>query len=570
MNAQSILAAEFIQLVSFYKPLLMFVTFLPWAWIISTKLDKDARYFHLNNRMWNGIYLSCGVAALATTLVIPIFWLSWPAGIVVLYCPLYVYMQVRNRSVPEGQQFKFTGEGISSKLATRKQARATQAAAIQFIDNSNKNRDVPLKDEPLYLVHVMAEDLIGPALAARASEIRLEIGASGCNVTQLIDGVRYKREAVQADIALKLIDYLKDISGLNVEDRRRAQRGGFSMMSVGTKNQIAIKTSGSSSGQLMTLVFDRAEKLLKPFDGLGLLKSQLEAMRKFEEEHERHGIILIGAPKGQGLTTSTYAFLSRHDAYTSNIKTLETEVLALIDGVDHLTWDPSNRDVDYSTNLQSILRRDPDLVLTAEIPDRETGSVISEPGMDGPLIYIPQSVGTIAEQIRSWVSIVGDLKTAASALRVVTNQRLLRTLCPNCKQPYQPSAQQLQKMNLPASKVKQLFGPGGKIQVKNKIEACPVCGGTGYLGQTAAFEVMIVDKETRRLLTAGDLKGALAHARRNKMIYLQEAALSKVLTGETSIEEVARVTATARTNGSTRGAKKKAPKPQVDPAASAT
>ena len=143
--------------------------------------------------------------------------------------------------------------------------------------------------------------------------------------------------------------------------------------------------------------------------------------------------------------------------------------------------------------------------------------------------------------------------------------------CPKCKQPYQPTAQQLQKMNLPSNKVKQLFGPGGKIQVKNKIEACPVCGGTGYLGQTAVFEVMIVDDEIRRLLTAGDLKGALAHARRNKMIYLQEAALSKVIKGETSIEEVARVTASAKANGRSSGARKTPkPQPQVDPAASAT
>ncbi|MCH8823749.1 MAG: Flp pilus assembly complex ATPase component TadA [Planctomycetes bacterium] len=569
MNAQSILAAEFIQLVSFYKPLLMLITFLPWAWLISSKLDKDARYFHLNNRMWNGIYLGCGVAALATTLVIPIFWISWPAGILVLYCPIYVYWQVRNRSVPEGQQFTFTGEGISAKLASRKQSRATHGAAIQFIDNNNKNRDVPLKEEPLYIVHVLAEDLIGPALAARASEIRLEIGAAGCNVTQLIDGVRYKREAVPVDVALKMIDYLKDISGLNIEDRRRTQKSNFSMSSTGTKTQIAVNTRGSSSGQLMTLTFDRAEKLQKPFDGLGLLGSQLEALRKFELEHERHGIFLIGAPKGHGLTTSSYSFISRHDAYTSNIKTLEIEVQTHLDGVDQIAWDPSNRDVDYSTNLQSILRRDPDLVLTAQIPDRETGSVVAGPGMSGPLIYIPQAVSTIAEQIRSWVSIVGDLKTAAKSLRAVTNQRLLRTLCPNCKQPYQPSAQQLQKMNLPSNKIKQLFGPGGKIQVKNKIEACPVCGGTGYLGQTAVFEVMIVDSEIQRLLTAGDLKGALAHARRNKMIYLQEAALSKVIKGETSIEEVARVTASAKANGRS-SATRKTPKPQVDPAASAT
>ena len=140
---------------------------------------------------------------------------------------------------------------------------------------------------------------------------------------------------------------------------------------------------------------------------------------------------------------------------------------------------------------------------------------------------------------------VGDVKDASRALRAVVNQRLLRTLCQNCRQSYQPTADQLRKLNIAGNKVRQLYRAGGKIQVKNKIEDCPVCGGSGYLGQTAAFEVLVIDDEARRLLMAGDLKGVLGLARRHKMIYLQEAALSKVINGEISVEEVVRVTAPA-------------------------
>ena len=252
--------------------------------------------------------------------------------------------------------------------------------------------------------------------------------------------------------------------------------------------------------------------------------------------------------------------MSRHDAYTSNIKTLEREIQALIDGVDQAQWDPNNPDVDYATNLQSILRRDPDVVLLASLADNETARIAAAPGLQGPLIYIPQQAKTISEQIRRWVKYVGDLKIAARTLRAVTNQRLVRTLCPNCRHPYQPTPQQLKRMNLPAKKVSQLYRANGKVQVKNKIESCPVCGGTGYLGQTGAFEVMMIDDEARRLLVAGDLKGALAYARRNKMIYLQEAALSKVVNGESSIEEVIRVTAPAQSGAET------ARRPTPDPA----
>jgi len=144
-------------------------------------------------------------------------------------------------------------------------------------------------------------------------------------------------------------------------------------------------------------------------------------------------------------------------------------------------------------------------------------------------------------------------------LRAVINQRLVRTVCPNCRQAFTPSAEQLQKLGLPQDKVGQLYQASGKIQVKNKIETCPVCGGTGYLGRTGVFQTMILGDDTRRMIRSGDLKAAMAEARRNKMVYHQEAALRKVVDGETTIEEIVRVMAPE--------ARKAKAKPKVDPAA---
>jgi type II secretory ATPase GspE/PulE/Tfp pilus assembly ATPase PilB-like protein len=347
------------------------------------------------------------------------------------------------------------------------------------------------------------------------------------------------------------VDYLKEIAGLDVEDRRRRQTAEFRMLRPSGTTKIAATTAGSSTGLVLRLEFNRADQLSRPFDDLGLLPPQLESLQPLTEVHERHGLVLIAAPPGQGLSTSMYSFLARHDPYTANIKALEREVLLHIDGVDHIQWDPTNPDVDYATNLQSILRRDPDVVSVSFIRDKETARVVAEPGSQGPLIYIPQRCGTVTEQIREWVKQVGDIKQATRALRAVVNQRLLRKLCPNCRQAYQPTAEQLKKLNLPAGKVSQLYRAGGKVQLKGKIEQCPICGGSGYLGQTGIFEVLIVDDEARRLLAKGDLKAVLAHARRNKMIYMQEAALAKVASGDTTIEEVVRVTAPAKSEGGT-------------------
>jgi general secretion pathway protein E len=306
------------------------------------------------------------------------------------------------------------------------------------------------------------------------------------------------------------------------------------------------------------LVFNRSKQVLKPIDGLGLLPAQLEAIQSVVPEHERHGIFLFGAPAGHGLTTTSYALIGRHDAYTCNVKTLEREIMARCEGVDQVEFDPSNPDIDFATNLQSIIRRDPDVVLISELSEAETAKTAAEPGMEGPLIYIPQRLPTVNDQIRHWAKHVGDLKTAVKALRVVMNQRLVRQVCPNCRQPFEPSAEQLRKMNLPSDKVKQLYQASGKIQLKNKIDTCPVCGGTGYFAQIGVFQVLVVTDAIRRLLLGGDLKGALAESRRNKMMYLQEAAVRKVVDGETTIEEVARVTASS---SNSKGAPTATPNP---------
>jgi type II secretory ATPase GspE/PulE/Tfp pilus assembly ATPase PilB-like protein len=529
-------------LLAWWKMLLIVLPFVGWAWLVATKLDKDARYFHLNFHAWNGVHLACGFAALCAALLIPIFWIGWPVQILLLAAPILAYWKLRNAAVPEGSEFHLSGQSLSDRMTARRQARASQQALLQFANADNKPLDVPLKDDPLFAVHMVAEDLLGPAIAARAARVEVTVGPSGAVVNQSIDGIRYKREPIATEAAIRMIDYLKGIAGLDVNDRRRRQQGEFKLRGPNGATDVTMVVKGSSSGQVAQIDFDRSKRLHKPFDGLGLLNPQLQSLRAFEPSHERHGIILIGAPPGQGLTTSAYAFLGRHDAYTSNIKALEREIAVRLEGVDQVQWDPANPDVDYATNLQSILRRDPDVVLVSDVRDNETAKVASDPGMQGPLIYIQQPLPTIVDQIRDWVKRVGDVKQATRALRAATNQRLMRSLCPNCRQPYTPTPEQIKKLNLPAKKVTQLFRAGGKVQVKNKIEDCPICSGTGYLGQTAAFEVFIVDDEGRRLLAAGDLKAALAHARRNSMIYLQEAALAKVIAGETTLDEIVRVT----------------------------
>ena len=557
-----IIAADFTMLLSPWKPVLIAASFVPWAWLISSKLDKDAAYFHLNRTGWNAAYLAFGAAGALAMVLIPLFYVSWPVGIIVMWAPILVYWKVRNAAVPENKRFYLSSATVAAALERRKSERATRGALITFVDSGGSERQVPQKDAPLFPTHLVAEDLLGPAIEARGSKVEMAPAKSGYIVAQTIDGVKFRRDALAPEVANPLIDYLKDIAGLDVQNRRRRQVGSFEMRGPGGVNKVTLTVAGSSAGQEMRLEFDRADRLNIPFDNLGLLEAQINDLRRLEPAEERHGIVLIGAPAGHGLSTLSYSMIGRHDAYTTNIKTLEREIMMRHDGVDHQEFDADNPNVDFATNLQSILRRDPDVVMISDIMDKEAARIAAiHTGKDeGPLIYVPQRLPGVKEQVVDWVKRVGDIKTAVKPLRAVMNGRLLRTLCPNCRQGYQPSREQLQKLHLPADKVQQLYKAGGKVQVKNKIENCPICQGTGYIGQTGVFEVMMLDDAARKMIANNDLPGAYMHCRRNNMIFLQEAALKKVVDGVTTLEEVARVVTPGKS------APKPAPQPQPTPA----
>ena len=172
---------------------------------------------------------------------------------------------------------------------------------------------------------------------------------------------------------------------------------------------------------------------------------------------------------------------------------------------------------------------------------KEAAKNAAKPGNEGPLIIISMKATSMPELISCWAGYVADPRKSFDALQAVVYQKLVRKLCENCRVAYKPS-QDLAKQGLPIDTVEQLYRKGGQVELKNKIVTCPICNGSGYMGQVGVFETMFLDSDTRKHLIAGDLKAAMSHAKRNKRyIRLQEAAWYKVAAGETSLEEFGRV-----------------------------
>jgi type II secretory ATPase GspE/PulE/Tfp pilus assembly ATPase PilB-like protein len=164
--------------------------------------------------------------------------------------------------------------------------------------------------------------------------------------------------------------------------------------------------------------------------------------------------------------------------------------------------------------------------------------------------------------LQAYMKAVGDAELAAKGLRGLVAQRLMRSLCTNCRVAYPPSAEMVKTLGLPAGKVPQLFKKGGQVMIKNKPEICPVCQGVGYHGQVGVFEVFPIDAGVRSLIGSGNLSGVLAEFRKKGFPTIRQAATAKVAQGITSVEELSRITAE---NKPAAAAAKPAPKPASAP-----
>jgi len=524
-------------LMSPWKPIVIWATFVAWAWLIGTKIDPDARTLQLDPTKWNIINLLAGIVGLGAMLFAGVFYMSWPIGAAILIIPNLVYLKVRNKSVDEDRKYRLfagkkTGGGQKKK---RRKARGTTITLV--FEGPAGECPVPDKDdEDLLDVYLNVQSILQPAVSQGSSRVDLALGSSGLAFAFVTNTVRVKQEPIEGAAGAKAVAYIKQVAGLDVSDARRSQSGGFTIIGEASRHTVTVTATGSSKGQFLRLDIDEAARIVVPLDAIGFLPQQRDVLNALREPQNRHGIVLLASPQGQGLTTTGLSILNQHDAYTCNIKALERRTVKGLEGVDHVQWDPSNPDLDYATSLQSILRRDPDIVL-AEVLDPDTAQVASKAGRDGALQYLSLNGDSAAAVIREWCRLVGDVDQATKPLRAVICQRLVRVLCPDCRQPYTPA--QPSKMGLKEGTT--LYKAGGQVQVRNRVEDCSTCGGSGYTGVTGIFEVFPVDEECRQILASGDLKAALMQARRNKMLLLQEVGLKRAASGITSIEEVSRV-----------------------------
>lgn len=325
---------------------------------------------------------------------------------------------------------------------------------------------------------------------------------------------------------------------MDVTDRRRPQNGKIAIEAGAVPLDIMVSTAGTTQGQRMVLKIVQ-EVARTNMDDLGLpqdLHNRLAAL-----SDARQGLIIISGPATSGVTSTLYSLLRLQDAFIRQLASLEANPSVDMENVTQVAYEDQ---ADLPAKLASLLR-DPDMVMVDDCQTSQAAKVITAAAAANKLILLGMKADSSLQALAKWVKLTADSRQqAVGLLRAVTNQVLLRKLCPQCREAFRPAKDLLARLNLPAEKIDKFYRPPTKplTDEKGNPIVCPTCRGTGYYGRTGAFEILELNDEMRELiLSNAPLQRIKAACRRNKMLYLQEQALRKVIEGVTGIEEVIRV-----------------------------
>jgi len=537
---------------SWIRIVLVLVMILPWL-AFCQWVDKDTVYVRrLNREMWNGIVLGGGVVGLVVWLFMPwktagLFAAGFGLWFVITACTCTVYVVVRNGLVDPSARV-FTPRHIKAWLNNLgKQKQQKQAASEQVRLTRPDGSKVEVPDDPAQAEPYEAtQTLLFDALWRRATELELLVAPSGCRLAYRIDGVVTPRnDLLDRDNAERALTFIKQIAGLDIMEHRRPQTGSVSGSISGSARgmtEIEVRTSGTTQHERVALRIVGEETRLRIGD-LGMDKAVQEQFEKLWDQPG--GLFLISGPRSSGVTTTLYAALRSHDAFMSNLLTLEREPLMELENITQHIYDATMHEGSYARQLQTVLRREPDVVMVSDCLDRETAHHAVRAAQAGKRIYLGIQARDSFDALKKLISLAGDTDTVANVLRVVTAQRLIRKLCIACRLAYKPDPQLLKKANLPVGKIEHFYRPPKPEEMvddKGQPKVCANCQSSGYYGRTGLFELLEVDETMRELIRKGQPLSAIrAQARKNEMLYLQEVGLKKVMQGITGMNEMLRV-----------------------------
>jgi len=378
----------------------------------------------------------------------------------------------------------------------------------------------------------LVNHILSQSIKARASDIHIEPYQDSFKVRYRIDGILYDLLTPPKWIQAALISRIKVMAKLNIAEKRLPQDGRLDIKIGAQDIDVRVSTIPTQFGERVVLrllnktsaVFDLPEIGLSP-DRLAVLKELVQSP---------NGIILNTGPTGSGKTTTLYAILTTINKPDINIITIEDPVEYQIKGISQIQVNPKI-DLTFARGLRSIVRQDPDVVLIGEIRDKETADIAVQSALTGHLVFSTLHTNDSASAITRLVDIGVEPFLISSSLIAVIAQRLLRTLCNDCKEAYRPDDLAFKSIGMDPERYRD--------RRVYRARGCENCFHTGYKGRNAIFEIMVLNEELRSLiLKSYDSNAIKKRALEMNMLSLRQDGIQKLLNGLTTIEEVFRVT----------------------------
>ncbi len=377
--------------------------------------------------------------------------------------------------------------------------------------------------------------LLRYAFEQHASDIHVEPRRTQTMIRMRIDGVLHIVHRVPRGVHPAMASRIKGLARMDIAEKRRPQDGRIKTRHGSREVELRISTMPVAFGEKVVIRIFDPRILLQKLEGLGFSQKEFAQFKGFIRRP--HGIVLVTGPTGSGKTTTLYSALQAISDATVNIVTIEDPIEMVVEEFNQVSVQPKTG-ITFSSALRTILRQDPDIIMVGEIRDAETASNAIQAALTGHLVFSTLHTNDAAGAITRLKELGVAPFLVASTVVGVLAQRLLRSVCDECKEPVNLSRQQCHALHLPVPE-----GRESPQLTVHRGKGCATCRQTGLKGRTGIFEVMPMTEAIRGLiLEESDAHEILKCARTEGMMTLREAAIKKLAEGKTSFEEVLRVT----------------------------
>lgn len=436
-------------------------------------------------------------------------------------------------------QLSVTTESVVRQAINRHYEKHSQQADEVMVDiGSNAENGVSLEPEDLIDASDEApiirfvNSLLTQAYKQRASDIHIEPSESEMFIRFRIDGILHEMMQPPIKAHSAIVSRIKIMAHLDIAEKRLPQDGRFDVRIAGRKIDVRTSVLPTDLGERVVLrLLDRSDDLLT-LEELGFSDKALHAVESMISKS--HGIFLVTGPTGSGKTTTLYAGLMRLNDREKNIITVEDPVEYRLSGVGQIQVNP-RIELTFAAGLRSTLRQDPDIIMVGEIRDAETAKIAVQSALTGHMVFSTLHTNDAASALTRLVEMGVEPFLAASSIVGILGQRLVRKVCPDCAESYKPDSKLIEEAGL--------TGLIPATATLKRGTGCDKCHGSGYRGRIGIFELLSMSDSIREKLQANNDAAAIRKtAVKEGMVPLRDFGINRVLKGETTLEEVLRVT----------------------------